>query len=225
MCSRCTGSLADIGGAEGTAAKNGIAADGGAAADIIVGEAGSGMGAGSGADAGSGKGAGSGAGIGSGSKEGDGREEDGREDGGRDDGDGVGCGRRSGGESWISLRMDAFVQRSQLGGDSGGSMDGGGKDGGGDDVAYAGGVNRRLLSTSPSLSSSASHRRFLVRFAAGEMGGGDPAEARAPAVEAKTGNGHAVAVAEGHRWQQRRCLQTLAAVIRVGKRQNRVTSW
>ncbi len=117
--------------------------------------------------------------------------------------------------------MGIVVQGSRLGGDSGGSMDGGGMDGGsdeGDDVAYGGVINRSLSSSSPSLSSSDSHRCFLVRFAGGEMGGWDSAEAWALAVEAMTGNKHAVAVAEGHRWQRQRCLWTLAAVIHIGKR-------
>ncbi len=81
-----------------------------------------------------GEGASSGAGIGSGSREGDGGE-----DGSRDNDGGEGGGRRSGGESWISLRMGAVVQGSQLGGDSSGSMDDGGMDGSGDKgdgVAY-----------------------------------------------------------------------------------------
>jgi hypothetical protein len=49
------------------------------------------------------------------------------------------------------------------------------------------------------------------------MGSGDSAEAWALAVEAMTGDGHAVAVAEGHCCPRRRHLQTLAAVVHVGK--------
>jgi hypothetical protein len=100
-------------------------------------------------------------------------------------------------------------------------MDGGGMDGGGDEgdgVAYGGGINRRLSSSSPSLSSSDSHRRFLVRFAGGKMGSWDSAEAWALAVKAMTGNEHAVAMADGHHWRQRRHLWTLAAVIHIRKR-------
>ncbi len=64
-----------------------------------------------------------------------------------------------------------------------------------------GGVRRRLESSSPSMSSSTSHLRFLVRFAGGEMGGGVSAGAGALAVPTGVGDGQAVAVAEGHRWR------------------------
>jgi hypothetical protein len=122
-----------------------------------------------------------------------------------------------------------------MGGDSGGSMDGIGMDGGGDEgngVLYDGGVSRRLMSSSPSLGSSTSHRRFffLVRLAGGEMGGGHLAEAwalavGALAVGAMTGYKQAVMVAGGYCWRRRRRLRTFAAVICVRKRQKMVTSW
>jgi hypothetical protein len=90
-----------------------------------------------------------------------------------------------------------------MGGDGGGSMGGSGKDDGGDEgdgVSYDGGVSRRLMSSFPSLSSSASHHRFLVRLAGGGAGGGDLDEAWALAVAAMTGKEQAVMVAGGHHW-------------------------
>jgi hypothetical protein len=137
-CSGYAGSLADIGGAGGIAAKSGRAADGGAAAAVEVGATGSGVGAGSGEDASSGEGAHSGAGMGSGSEE-EGGEDDSGEDGGREDDSEEddseeGGSRRSGGESWISLEMGVIVKGNRLGGDSGRSIDGSGMDGGGDEV-------------------------------------------------------------------------------------------
>jgi hypothetical protein len=86
-------------------------------------------------------------------------------------------------------------------------MGGSGRDDGGDEghgVSYDGGVSRRLMSSFPSLSSSASHCRFLVRLAGGEMGVGDLGEAWALAVAlavaAMTGDEQAVMVAGGHHW-------------------------
>ncbi len=90
-----------------------------------------------------------------------------------------------------------------MGGDIGGRVNGGNMgDGGdkGDGLLYNGGVRRRLESSAPSLSSSNSHLRFLVRFAGGDIGGGDSAGAWALAVAVVTGDGQAVMVAEGHRW-------------------------
>jgi hypothetical protein len=81
-----------------------------------------------------------------------------------------------------------------------------------DGVSCEGGESRRLVSSSPSLSSSTSQRRFLVRLAGGEAGGGDgdvdvigggdvdAAWKQAEVVGALTGGGQAVTVAEGHRW-------------------------
>jgi hypothetical protein len=87
-------------------------------------------------------------------------------------------------------------------------MGGSGRDDGGDKgdgVSYDGGVSKRLMSSFPSLSSSASHRRFLVRSAGGEIGVGDLGEAWvlavALAVAAMTGDEQAVMVAGGHRWR------------------------
>jgi hypothetical protein len=54
----------------------------------------------------------------------------------------------------------------------GGNMNGGDMNGSGDNddgVSYDSGVRRRLVSSSPSLSSSASHCLFLVCLAGGEM--------------------------------------------------------
>ncbi len=79
-------------------------------------------------------------------------------------------------------------------------MDGGGDDG--DDVPHEGGVRRRLVYSSPSLSSSASHCLFLVRLAVGEIGGGGSSEGWSLAVGSSTdGGGPAAMVAEGHRQQ------------------------
>jgi hypothetical protein len=73
------------------------------------------------------------------------------------------------------------VRGKRLYGDNDGSMDGGVE---GDGWLYDGGVRRRLESSSPSLSSSTSHLRFLVRFAGGDIGGGVSARAGALAVAA-----------------------------------------
>jgi hypothetical protein len=84
----------------------------------------------------------------------------------------------------------------------GDDMNGSGDDG--DGVSYDGAVRRRLVSSSPSLSSWASHPHFLVRFAGGEMGGGGSAEGWSLAVGAIiVGGGQAVMVADRHRWQRR----------------------
>jgi hypothetical protein len=85
------------------------------------------------------------------------------------------------------------------------------------------------MSSFPSLNSSASHRRFLVRLASGEMGVGDLGEVWALAVvlavAAMIGDEQAVMVSGGRHWQWRRHLRTFAAVACVGKRQKMVTSW
>jgi hypothetical protein len=76
-------------------------------------------------------------------------------------------------------------------------MDSGGDDG--DDVTYEGGVRRRLVSSSPSLSSSTSHSLFLVCLTGGKVGGGVPSEGWLLAVGAMTdGGGQAATVEEGH---------------------------
>jgi hypothetical protein len=112
----------------------------------------------------------------------------------------------------------------RLHGDSNGSMDGGGDDG--DGISNDGGVRRRLMSSSQSLSSSASHRLFLVLLAGGEMGGGGSAGGSSLVVGAMVvGCRQAAMVAEGHRWRRRRRLRTVAVVVGVRKRQERVTSW
>jgi hypothetical protein len=59
----------------------------------------------------------------------------------------------------------------------------------GDDRLYDGGDRSRLESSSPSLSSSASHLRFLVCFAGGEEGGGVMAGTGALAVPTWAGCG------------------------------------
>jgi hypothetical protein len=56
---------------------------------------------------------------------------------------------------------------------NGGDTNGSGNDG--DGVLYDGGIGRRLVLSFPSLSSSTSHRLFLVRLAGGKMGGGSSA--------------------------------------------------
>jgi hypothetical protein len=86
---------------------------------------------------------------------------------------------------------------------NGGSMGDGGDKGNGllfNGLLFNGGVRRRLESSSPSLSSSTSHLRFLVHFAGGDIGSGDSAWVLAVAMV--TGDGQAVMVAEGHRWQR-----------------------
>ena len=103
----------------------------------------------------------------------------------------------------------------------GGSLEG---DIEGDDRLYDGGDRSRLESSIPSLSSSASHLRFLVRFAGGEEGGGVAAGAGALAVVTWAGGGQAVVVADGHRCRRRRRLWLFVAAVGDGKRQNRVTS-
>ncbi len=69
----------------------------------------------------------------------------------------------------------------------------------GDDRLCDGGDSSRLKSSSPSLSSSASHLRILVRFAGGKEGGGVTAGTGALVVPTWAGDGQAVVVAEGHR--------------------------
>ncbi len=113
------------------------------------------------------------------------------------------------------------MRGKRLYGDIGGGMDGGVE---GDGWLYDGGVRRRLESSSPSLSSSTSHLRFLVRFAGGNIGGGVSAGAGALAVATGAGDGQAVVVAEGHRWRRRRRLRLFVATVCVGNRQNSVTS-
>jgi hypothetical protein len=106
-------------------------------------------------------------------------------------------------------------------------VDGGGIDRDSDDgILYEGDVSRRLVSSSPSLSSSTSQRRFLVCLAGGKTGGGNSVAvwAQAEVVGAMTGGGQAVTVAEGHRWRRRRRLRVFATVTCVVKRQKRVTS-
>jgi hypothetical protein len=89
----------------------------------------------------------------------------------------------------------------------------------GDERLYDGGDRSRLESSLPSLSSSTSHLRFLVRFAGGEEGGGVAA-----GTGALAGGGQAVVVADGHRCRRRRRLRLIVAAVGDGKRQNRVTS-
>jgi hypothetical protein len=111
--------------------------------------------------------------------------------------------------------------------DDGEGVDGGGMYGNsGCGVSCEGGVSRRLISSSPSLSCSASQRRFLVLLAGGETGGGDSvaARAQAEAVGAMTGEGQAVTVAGAHLGRRRWHLRVSAAVACVVKRQKRVTS-
>jgi hypothetical protein len=75
--------------------------------------------------------------------------------------------------------------------------------GDGDGASKEGSVRRRLMSSSPSLSSSASHRLFLVRLAGGEIGGGSSFEGWSLADGAMTDGGRLAAmVAEEHRWRQ-----------------------
>jgi hypothetical protein len=121
---------------------------------------------------------------------------------------------------------------------NGGDTNGSGNDD--DSVSYDGGVRRRLVLSFLSLSSSTSHRLFLVRLAGGKMGGGSLAEGFGSAecsgsagcsAEAEgwslavgamvVDGGQAAMVADGHRWRRRRRLRTFAV---VGKRQKRVTS-
>jgi hypothetical protein len=93
--------------------------------------------------------------------------------------------------------MVVIVRGNRLGGDIGGSMDGSSMDDGGnegDSLLCDGSVRRRLESSTPSLSSSTSHLRFLVRFAGGNIGCGVSAGAWALAVATVTGDGQAVMV-------------------------------
>ncbi len=97
--------------------------------------------------------------------------------------------------------------------------------GNGNDASKEGGVRRRLMSSSPSLNSSASHRLFLVRLAGGKIGGGCSFEGWSLAVSAMTdGGGPAAMVVERHRWRRRRCFCAITVVVRVGNRQKTVTS-
>ncbi len=61
----------------------------------------------------------------------------------------------------------------------------------------------RLLFYSSSLSSSASHLHFLVRFAVGEFGGGVMAAVEVSVVVAMSGGAQAMMVLEGHRCRRR----------------------
>jgi hypothetical protein len=94
----------------------------------------------------------------------------------------------------------------------------------GDGLLYDGSVRRRLESSSPSLSNSTSHLRFLVRFAGGDVGGGVSAGAGVLDVATGTGEGQAVVVAERHRWRRRQHLRLFVATVCVRKRQKSVTS-
>jgi hypothetical protein len=96
------------------------------------------------------------------------------------------------------------VRGKRLYGDIDCGMDGGVE---GDGRLYDGGVRRRLESSSPSLSNSTSHLRFLVCFAGGDIGGGVSAGAGALAVATGDGDGQAVVVTEGHRWRRQRRLR------------------
>jgi hypothetical protein len=94
----------------------------------------------------------------------------------------------------------------------------------GDDRLYDGRDRSMLESSIPSLSSSASHLRFLVRFAGGEEGGGVAAGAGALADVTWAGSGQSVVMADRHRCRRRRRLRLFVAAAGDGKRQNRVTS-
>jgi hypothetical protein len=119
-----------------------------------------------------------------------------------------------GGAGSDSIEVGVVVRGDSDGGD--GSMKGCGDEG--DRNSRDGGVMRRLVLPSPSLSSSASHRLFLVRLAGGEMGGGSSAEVSRSAmgsgsagcsakvggwsqavVAVFVGGGQASAVTDGHR--------------------------
>ncbi len=107
-------------------------------------------------------------------------------------------------------------------------MDGGVE---GDGWLYDGSVRIRLEFSSPSLRSSASHLRFLVRLAGGDIGGGVSAGAGALVAAAGTGgvpaagSTPAVVTAEGQRGRRLRRLRLLAAIVCIGNWQCRVTSW
>ncbi len=81
-----------------------------------------------------------------------------------------------------------------------------------------------MFSTS-SLSSSASHRRFLVCFAGGELGSGDTAAVEVSVVVAMFGGAQAVIVLEGHCWRWRRHFGEFVAVVCVRNWQKIITSW
>ncbi len=116
----------------------------------------------------------------------------------------------------------------RLDGDGGGGVDGGDMDScgdDGDDVLYEDGVRRRLMSSSPSLSSSTSQRLYLVRLAGGETGSGVSYECCSLAVGAMTdGGGQAAMMTEGQCLRRRRRLRAVTVVVGVGKWQKRVTS-
>jgi hypothetical protein len=99
-------------------------------------------------------------------------------------------------------------------------MDGGVE---GDGWLYDGGVRMRLESSSPSLSSSTLHLRFLICLAGGDIGGGVSAGTGALVVAA--GAGGAQAMMEGHRGRRRRRLRLFVAIVCVGNRQYSVISW
>jgi hypothetical protein len=82
----------------------------------------------------------------------------------------------------------------------------------------------RLLFSSSSLSSSASHLRFLVRFAGGELGGGITAAVEVSVVVAMSGGAQAMIVLEGHRCRRRRRFREFVAIVSIGNRQKIVTS-
>jgi hypothetical protein len=77
----------------------------------------------------------------------------------------------------------------------------------------------RLLFSSSSLSSSASHLRFLVRLAGGELGGGITAAVEVSVAVAMSSGARAVMVLEGHRCQQRRRFREFVAIVSIGNRQ------
>ncbi len=110
----------------------------------------------------------------------------------------------------------------RLYGDNDGGMDGGVE---GDGWLYDGGVRMRLESSSPSLRSSTSHLRFLIRLAGGDIGFGVSAGAGALVVAAGTGGAPAVVTAEGQCGRRRRRLRLFAAIVCIGNRQCSVTSW
>ncbi len=181
--------------------------------------------AGTGARAGLSERAGSDADIGVVSSREEGGVEDGSgDDGGEEDGGGEDVGRGGdggdggvglcGGEGWDSIEVGAIVHSDSGGGD--GDIKGCGDEG--DWISCDGGVRRRLVLPSPSLSSSASHLLFLVLLAGGEEGGGSSAEGsplalgsgsagcstevegRSQAVDAVVvGGGQAAVVTDGHR--------------------------
>jgi hypothetical protein len=76
-----------------------------------------------------------------------------------------------------------------------------------------------------SLSSSASHLRFLVRFDGGELGGGVTAAVEVSVVVAMSGSAQAVMVQEGHSCRQRRRFWEFVAVVSIRNRQKIIMSW